>query len=49
MSAAERKRVVSELPSEIDLGPPEGDPHRVPKQRGLEALDAFFRRMGTER
>jgi Uma2 family endonuclease len=46
MSLVERARVVDQLPSEIELGPPEGDLHRVPKQRGLEALDAFFRRMG---
>jgi len=46
MSPTERARVVDQLPSEVELGPPEGDPHRVPKQRGLEALDAFFRRMG---
>jgi hypothetical protein len=46
MTPAERQRVVDQLPSEIELGPPEGDPHRLPKQRGLEALDAFFRRMG---
>jgi hypothetical protein len=46
MSPLERAHVVDQLPSEIELGPPEGDLHRVPKQRGLEALDAFFRRMG---
>lgn len=46
MSPAERADVVDQLPSEVELGPPEGDLHRVPKQRGLEALDAFFRRMG---
>jgi hypothetical protein len=40
MSPAERADVVDQLPSEIELGPPEGDLHRVPKQRGLEALDA---------
>ncbi len=46
LSPAERERVVAQLPSEVDLGPPEGDLHRIPKQRGLEALDAFFRRAG---
>jgi hypothetical protein len=39
---------LEQLPSEVDLAPPEGDPHRVPKQRGLEALDAFFRRAGRK-
>lgn len=24
--------------------PPEGDPHRLPKSRALEALDEYFRR-----
>jgi Uma2 family endonuclease len=46
MSPLERASVVDQLPSEIELGPPEGDLHRVPKQRGLDALDAFFKRMG---
>jgi hypothetical protein len=45
MSAAERQRVLDELPSEIEAQP-EGDLHRLPKQRGLEALDAYFRRTG---
>jgi Uma2 family endonuclease len=46
LAPAERERIVDQLPSEIDLGPPEGDPHRIPKERGLQALDAFFRRIG---
>jgi Uma2 family endonuclease len=46
LSPSERQQVLDELPSEIDLGPPEGDPHRIPKERGLEALEAFFRRTG---
>jgi hypothetical protein len=46
LSAAERARILDELPSEVELGPPEGDAHRVPKQRALEALETFFRRAG---
>jgi Uma2 family endonuclease len=46
LAPAERQRIMAELPSELELGPPEGDGHRIPKQRGLEALDAFFRRAG---
>ena len=44
MTATERKAVVDALPSDIEsTSPPEGDPHRIPKQRALEALDAFFK------
>jgi Uma2 family endonuclease len=46
LSPEERARIIAELPSEVDLGPPEGDAHRVPKQRALEALEAFFKRAG---
>ena len=46
LSAAERARIVAELPSEIELGPPEGDAHRLPKQRALDALETFFKRAG---
>jgi Uma2 family endonuclease len=46
LSPAERAQIIAELPSEVDLGPPEGDAHRVPKQRALEALEAFFKRAG---
>ncbi|HET9929779.1 MAG TPA: Uma2 family endonuclease [Polyangiaceae bacterium] len=46
LSRSEQNRIVEQLPSEVELGPPEGDPHRIPKQRGIEALDAFFRRAG---
>jgi Uma2 family endonuclease len=47
MTASERIAVVAALPSDIEsTSPPEGDPHRIPKQRALEALDAFFRRKG---
>jgi Uma2 family endonuclease len=48
MSADERRRVVSELPAEVpwDLHPPEGDSHRRPKERAVDALGRFFRRAG---
>jgi len=48
MSPAERTRVVASLPSEVplDLHPPEGDPHRKPKEGAREALDEFFRSIG---
>jgi Uma2 family endonuclease len=46
LSPEERQRIVETLPSEIELEPPEGDPHRIPKQRALEALDAYFRQIG---
>jgi len=47
MTPRERRAVVDALPSDIEsTSPPEGDPHRVPKQRALEALDAYFRRKG---
>ncbi|MBI3202957.1 MAG: Uma2 family endonuclease [Myxococcales bacterium] len=47
MTAAERERVCASLPSEVPRAtPPEGDPHRVPKTRALEALGEFFRRIG---
>lgn len=48
MTAEERARVVASLPSEfsIDAQPPEGDPHRKPKERARDALDAFFKRIG---
>jgi Uma2 family endonuclease len=47
LGSAERQRIMDQLPSEVDVAPPpEGDLHRIPKQRGLDALDAFFRRTG---
>lgn len=46
LSPAERQRILDSLPSEVELMPPEGDEHRLPKQRGLEALDAYFRQLG---
>jgi Uma2 family endonuclease len=47
LTAAERQRVVASLPSEIPRAlPPEGDAHRVPRKRALEALDEYYRRRG---
>lgn len=47
MDDAERARVLASLPSEVPRSlPPEGDAHRVPKTRALEALDEYFRRIG---
>lgn len=48
MSATERERVVASLPTDmpLDLHPPEGDPHRKPKERARDALDEFFRSIG---
>jgi hypothetical protein len=43
LSPAERRRILDALPSELDLEPPEGDSHRLPKQKGLDALDAYYR------
>ncbi|HVY48903.1 MAG TPA: Uma2 family endonuclease [Minicystis sp.] len=46
MSAEERRRAVDALPSELPRAlPPEGDPHRIPKERALEALREYFRRL----
>ena len=45
MSDDERRDAVSALPSEIPrTQPPEGDAHRVPKERALEALREWFRK-----
>ncbi|WP_438030192.1 Uma2 family endonuclease [Sorangium sp. So ce233] len=46
MSDEERARVVDMLPSEFELEPPEGDPHRVAASQAIETLDAYFRRTG---
>ncbi|HVH43642.1 MAG TPA: Uma2 family endonuclease [Labilithrix sp.] len=46
MAPEERDRVSASLPSELPrASPPEGDRHRVPKQRVLDALGEFFRRI----
>jgi Uma2 family endonuclease len=45
LSEAEQARIIESLPSEPPYAvPPEGDPHRIPKARALEALDEFYRR-----
>ncbi len=42
----ERQEVLNALPSEPPRAvPPEGDPHRLPKNRAFEALSEFFRRV----
>ncbi len=48
MTPAEREQLVAALPADMpfDLHPPEGDPHRKPKDRARDALDAFFRSIG---
>ena len=48
MSEAERDAVVAMLPSSVplELHPPEGDPHRDPKDAAREALSEFYRRIG---
>jgi Uma2 family endonuclease len=48
MTPEERAQVVTSLPAEVplELHPPEGDPHRVPKERARNALDEFFRKLG---
>jgi Uma2 family endonuclease len=46
MSSDARERVVDALPSEFPrLHPPEGDRHRIPKERALESLREYFRRL----
>ncbi len=46
MSHRERREVVASLPSEVErAGPPEGDAHRLPKSRSLEALSEYYRRI----
>ncbi|WP_394848318.1 Uma2 family endonuclease [Pendulispora brunnea] len=48
LTPAERTRVVAELPAEVpwELMPPEGDAHRKAKERSVDALDGFFRKVG---
>lgn len=46
LSSAERAATLAALPSDMpSSAPPEGDPHRIPKQRALESLGDYFRRM----
>jgi Uma2 family endonuclease len=48
MTKDEREQVVAALPAEVplELHPPEGDEHRVPKERARNALEEFFRTIG---
>jgi Uma2 family endonuclease len=47
LTPAERQRVIDQLPSEIPRQTaPEGDRHRIPKERATQALGEFFRRQG---
>jgi Uma2 family endonuclease len=44
LSEAEQRAVVASLPSELPIAqPPEGDSHRLPKSRALEALSEYYR------
>ena len=46
LTESERQAVVDSLPSEVPRAlPPEGDGHRIPKSRALEALGEFYRRL----
>jgi Uma2 family endonuclease len=46
MSPEERAEVLASLPSEFPLkAVPEGDPHRIPKTKALEALEEYYRRI----
>jgi Uma2 family endonuclease len=46
MGEEDRRRVVDSLPSEFPrTHPPEGDRHRIPKERALESLREYFRRL----
>ena len=46
LTPSERQTVLDSLPSELPRAlPPEGDPHRLPKSRALEALGEFYRRL----
>ncbi|HEU5077161.1 MAG TPA: Uma2 family endonuclease [Polyangiaceae bacterium] len=44
LTESERRHVLMTLPSEFPLTePPEGDEHRLPKERALETLSEFYR------
>lgn len=46
LSPEERTQILSALPSELPrAAPPEGDRHRIPKERAFSALDEYFRRI----
>jgi Uma2 family endonuclease len=42
-SVSRRRNSKPQLESTL---PPEGDPHRIPKHKALDALEAFFRKLG---
>lgn len=47
LTAEERAEIVAQLPSELPrASPPEGDPHRIPKERARQVLEGHFRRIG---
>jgi hypothetical protein len=48
MTDEERRRVIDQLPSEppMPLVAPEGDRHRIPKERAVQALGEYFKRIG---
>ena len=50
MTPEERAHVVASLPSDVpfELSMPEGDPHRLAKERTLGALGAFFAKIGRK-
>jgi Uma2 family endonuclease len=50
MTPQERRRAVEMLPSELplELWPPEGDSHRKAKESPMQALSAFFQRIGRK-
>lgn len=50
MTPAEREQVVASLPSDVpfEVFMPEGDPHRIAKQRVLGSLGAFFQKIGRK-
>jgi Uma2 family endonuclease len=46
LTPEERREVVAALPSELELGPPEGDTHRLAIERAKDPLQGFFERIG---
>src|SRR5512138_1630435 len=49
LSSEDRARVVSQLPSELPRETaPEGDLHRDPKEKAVESLREYFRRLGRK-
>lgn len=48
LSLEEREEIVAALPSEFELGPPEGDTHRLAIERAKSPLQGFFERIGRQ-